>query len=92
MLTFVVKRGHPNPIVISKYAITLGMDDLGNNTKELTSIRAASGDKGFPSSQTTKSETSSTTPAKFESINYACSTVGRCIETITTEQCKRTFI
>ena len=47
------------------------MDDLGNNTKELTSIRAASGDKGFPSSQTTKSETSSTTPANYGNINHA---------------------
>lgn len=32
-------------------------------TMKLTSIRDALGDKGFPSSHTTKSETSSTTPA-----------------------------
>lgn len=31
-----------------------------------TSMRADSGDKGFPSSQTTKSETSSTTPEQHE--------------------------
>jgi len=46
-----------------------GMNDSRNSKISLTSIREASGDKGFPSSQTTKSETSSTTPVNNGKTN-----------------------
>lgn len=43
------------------------MNNITKRPKQ-TSIRADSGDRGFPSSQTTKSETSSTTPAHQDNL------------------------
>lgn len=46
--------------------IVYNMSELGN-WEGITSMRADSGDKGSPSSQTTKSETSSITPVPTKS-------------------------
>jgi len=73
---------------IAKEVTTRGMDDLRNSKESLTSIREASGDKGFPSSQTTKSETSSTTPVNIGKTNDACP-LARCIYTKVTKHCNK---